>query len=454
MMNMTALAPYLQAAETLMPLGIHGEVQGLSGLTVEAGDLPLAVGAMCRIHGMSGATTLAEVIGFKKDKTLLMLLGNTAGVARGDRIENIASTPAIRVSDRLLGRVIDGLGNPIDNKGPIKGGIPWRIDGKGLAPMMRKHIDKPVSTSIRAIDSVLTCGLGQRMAILAGPGVGKSTLISSIARNTDADITVVALIGERSREAHDFLTKTLTDEGRKKCVVVVSTSDDPAVLRVRASKVATAVAEYFRDQGKNVLLLMDSITRLCQAQRQIGLAAMEPPTTKGYPPSMFSILPELLERSGRGENGSITGFYTVLVEGDDSTEVIPDTIKGISDGHIWLDRALASSGHYPAIDVLASISRVRSEVSSPELERCARRITSLLAAYKTIEDLVNIGAYVAGANIENDLAVQTRAQVIAFLRQDSKSPVTLESARKQLTDLCAWIDAQEKNLKTPKKPGA
>lgn len=451
---MTALTPYLQAAETLMPLGIRGIVQGLSGLTVEAGDLPLPVGALCRIHGMSGASILAEVIGFKKDKTLLMLMGNTAGVARGDMIENIASAPTIRASDRLLGRVIDGLGNPIDDKGPLPSGIPKRIDGKGLPPLKRKHIDKTISTSIRAIDGLLTCGLGQRMAILAGPGVGKSTLISAIARNTDADIAVVALIGERAREAHDFLTRTLTDEGRKKCVVIVSTSDDPAVLRVRAAKVASAVAEYFRDQGKNVLLLMDSITRLCQAQRQIGLAAMEPPTTKGYPPSMFSILPELLERSGRGEVGSITGFYTVLVEGDDSTEVIPDTIKGISDGHIWLDRALASSGHYPAIDILASISRVRGEVNPPEIERCARKITSLLAAYRSIEDLVNIGAYVAGANPENDLAVQTRAQVISFLRQDPKSPNAFDATRKQLTDLCAWIDSQEKALKTPKKAGA
>jgi flagellum-specific ATP synthase len=320
------------------------------------------------------------------------------------------------------------------------------LDGKGIAPMQRRHIDRPISTSLRAIDGLLTCGMGQRIGILSGPGVGKSTLISSIARNTDAEVTVVALIGERAREVQDFLQRTLDERGRGRCIVVVSTSDDPAVLRVRASKVAATIAEHFRDRGKHVLLLLDSLTRLCQAQRQIGLAAMEPPTTKGYPPSMFAILPELLERAGRGENGSITGFYTVLVEGDDFSEVIPDTVKGLTDGHIWLDRKLAGAGHFPAIDILQSISRVRADVVAPEQEQAARRISSLLAVYKSIEDLVNIGAYVPGINTEYDLAVQSRPRIVQFLRQDAKTPATMEEARKQLLDLAGWIGQLEKAL--------
>ncbi len=383
-----------------------------------------------------------------------MAMSATVGVARGDRVENIASSPRIWVSEELLGRVVNGLGRPIDGKGPLRLSSPRRIDGKGLAPLDRRHIDKPISTSIRAIDGLLTCGLGQRMGIFSGPGVGKSTLLSSIARNTDAEVTVVALIGERGREVRDFLHRTLDEAGRSRCVVVVSTSDDPAVLRVRAAKVATTIAEYFRDQGKNVLLLMDSLTRLCQAQRQIGLSAMEPPTTKGYPPSMFAILPELLERAGRGERGSITGFYTVLVEGDDFNEVIPDTVKGITDGHIWLDRKLASIGHFPAIDTLQSISRVRGEVVSKDQERAARRVAAILATYRSIEDLVNIGAYVRGVNPDYDLAVQTYAQIVQFLRQDAASPCTMDGARKQLMDLVAWIDLKEKEIRTPAgKPG-
>jgi FliI/YscN family ATPase len=442
----TALAAQIESARTAMPLRIRGTVQGLAGLTVEASDLPLPVGSLCRIHSFGNATALAEVIGFRQERTLLMAMSPMAGVARGDRVENIASAPRIWVSDELLGRVVNGLGRPIDGKGPLRLSSPRRIDGRALAPLERSHIDQPISTSIRAIDGLLTCGLGQRMGIFSGPGVGKSTLLSSIARHTNADVTVVALIGERGREVKDFLHRTLDESGRSRCVAVISTSDDPAILRVRAAKVATTIAEYFRDQGKNVLLLLDSITRLCQAQRQIGLSAMEPPTTKGYPPSMFAILPELLERAGRGATGSITGFYTVLVEGDDFNEVIPDTVKGITDGHIWLDRKLASIGHFPAIDILQSISRVRGEVVSPEQERAARRVAAILATYRSIEDLVNIGAYVRGVNHDYDLAVQTHPQIIQYLRQDAGTPSGIEASRRQLFELAGWIDQRDKEI--------
>jgi flagellum-specific ATP synthase len=285
------------------------------------------------------------------------------------------------------------------------------------------------------------------MGIFSGPGVGKSMLLSQIAKNTSADISVVALIGERGREVQEFLHTSLGEGGLQRCIVIVSTSDEAPLLRVRAAKVACTVAEFFRDRGKHVLLLMDSLTRLCQAQRQIGLAAHEPPATKGFPPSVFSLLPEILERAGRTPVGSITGFYTVLVEGDDFNEPIPDAVKGITDGHLWLNRALANRGHYPAIDVLQSISRVRGDVIDKDHLRAARRVLALWTVYLDIEDLVNIGAYVPGVNLEFDLAVQMRPQITQFLQQDSKAPVTLEQAKKQLMDLMFIIDHHEKLLK-------
>jgi len=289
------------------------------------------------------------------------------------------------------------------------------------------------------------------MGIFSGPGVGKSTLLSSIAKNTSADISVIALIGERGREVQEFLHTSLGPTGMKRCVMVVSTSDDPPLLRVRAAKVATTVAEYFRDQGKHVLLLLDSLTRMCQAQRQIGLAAREPPATKGFPPSVFALIPEILERAGRTRTGSITGFYTVLVEGDDFNEPIPDAVKGITDGHLWLNRKLANRGHFPAIDMIQSISRVRGDVIDAEHNKMARRILSVWATYEEIEDLVNIGAYVAGANPEFDLAVQARPRITQYLQQDPGSPTTLEQAKKQLADLFAWVDQLDKALRAQGK---
>ena len=430
-----------------MPFRVTGQVHGISGLTLEAAELPLPVGSLCRISSFGGRKSLAEVIGFRQDHTLLMPLSPLAGVARGDRVENIASTPRVPCSEGLLGRVLNGFGQAVDGKAPIIYSESRRIDQQSVAPLQRENIHEPITTSVRAIDGLLTCGLGQRMGIFSGPGVGKSTLMSSIARNTSADVSVVALIGERGREVQEFLTRSLGPDGMEKCVLIVSTGDDPPLLRVRAAKTAATIAEYFRDKGKHVLLLMDSLTRLCQAQRQIGLAAGEPPVTKGLPPSVFSLLPEILERAGKTETGSITGFYTVLVEGDDFNEPIPDAVKGITDGHIWLSRALATRGHFPAIDVLQSISRVRGDVVPKEQVRAATRVLSLLSVYQSIEDLVNIGAYVRGANPEYDLAVEARPKILQYLQQPSGDACSLGLARSQVMELAASIEKRFVELK-------
>ena len=430
-----------------MPFGVSGQIHGISGLTLEAAELPVPVGSLCRISSFGGRRSLAEVIGFRKDHTLLMPLTPMSGVARGDRIENIASTARIPCSEGLLGRVLNGFGQAVDGGMPITFTESRRLDQQSVEPLQRQNIHEPIATGIRAIDGLLTCGLGQRMGIFSGPGVGKSTLMSSVAKNTSADVSVVALIGERGREVQEFLTRSLGPEGMRRCVLVVSTGDDPPLLRVRAAKTAATIAEYFRDKGKHVLLLMDSLTRLCQAQRQIGLAAGEPPVTKGLPPSVFSLLPEILERAGKTAIGSITGFYTVLVEGDDFNEPIPDAVKGITDGHIWLSRPLATRGHFPAVDVLQSISRVRGDVVPREQVRAATRVLSLLSVYQGIEDLVNIGAYVRGANTEYDLAVESRPKITQYLQQAAGDSCTLEQARVQLMELAAAIDKRHWELK-------
>jgi flagellum-specific ATP synthase len=452
---MPYLSAQLDAVEGSMPFRVAGRVQAVSGMTIEASDLTLPLGSLCRIDSFGGRGSEAEVIGFRQDRTLLMPLSNTSGVARGDAIEGLSAAPRVWCSDRLLGRVLDGFGRPVDGRGPLRVSQSRRIDGRGVRPLERRNIRQAIATSVRAVDGLLTCGLGQRMGIFSGPGVGKSTLLSQIARHTSADVSVVALVGERGREVQEFLENSLGEEGLKRSVVIVSTSDDAPLLRVRAAKVACTVAEYFRDRGQHVLLMMDSLTRLAQAQRQIGLAAGEPPATKGFPPSVFALLPEILERAGNTSVGSITGFYTVLVEGDDFNEPIPDAVKGITDGHLWLSRSLANRGHFPAVDVLQSISRVRADVTERPHQAAARRVLSLTALYHDIEDLINIGAYVPGKNLEFDLAKEARGRIVEFLRQEAQSPVSLEAARRQLTELVAWIDQVERLLKAPPaKPGA
>ena len=444
---MSLLAAQLDAVDSSMPFGVSGQVQSVSGMTIEACELTLPLGSLCRIHSFGGKTSTAEVIGFRDDITYLMPLTNTAGVSRGDRIENISAAPRIWCGEQLLGRVINGFGQPTDGKGPLMLSECRRIDAQAIRPDERVHIDAPIATSVRCIDGLHTCGLGQRMGIFSGPGVGKSTLMSQIAKHTSADISVVALIGERGKEVNDFIKDSLGEEGLKRSVVIVATGDEAPSLRVRAAKVACTVAEYFRDKGNSVMLMMDSLTRMCQAQRQIGLAAKEPPATKGFPPSVFALLPEILERAGRSQSGSITGFYTVLVEGDDFNEPIPDAVKGITDGHLWLSRSLANRGHFPAIDVLQSISRVRGDVIEKEQQRWARRVLALTAVYQDIEDLVNIGAYAPGVNPEYDLAVQARPKIIEYLQQESGSPSTFEQSKKRLADLTTWIEAADKILR-------
>jgi len=443
---MSLLSAQLEAVSQSMPFRVVGQVLGISGLTIEAGELALPIGALCQIHSFGGKKSKAEVIGFAQDKTLLMPLSPVSGVARGDRIENISAAPRIWCSPQLLGRVLNGFGQPIDGKGPLVCAESRRLDNKAPLALDRANIRQPIATGLRCIDALHTCGLGQRMGIFAGPGVGKSVLMSCVAKYTSADISVIALIGERGREVQEFLENSLGEDGLKRAVVIVSTGDEPPLLRVRAAKVACAVSEYFRDQGKHVLLLMDSLTRLCQAQRQIGLAAREPPATKGFPPSVFAMLPEILERAGKTETGSITGFYTVLVEGDDFNEPIPDAVKGITDGHLWLNRALANKGHFPAVDMLQSISRVRGDVCDRDQVAQARRVLKQIALYAEIEDLVNIRAYVEG-NIEYDTAIKSREKILQFLQQEAHIASPLETTRKALTDLVTWIDQIEKTLR-------
>ncbi|HEX8324942.1 MAG TPA: FliI/YscN family ATPase [Tepidisphaeraceae bacterium] len=443
---MSVLAAQLEAINAAMPIGVAGQVAAISGLTIEATDLPLPVGSLCRIFagGSVSHVVSAEVIGFQGDRTLLMSLSNVSGVSRGDRIELVTASPRVWCSDAMLGRVINGLGEPTDGLGPVPRGESRRIDAKAVTPMDRVNIREPITTSVRAIDALHTCGRGQRMGIFSGPGVGKSTLMSQIAKHTDADISVIALIGERGREVQEFIENSMGPGGMARAVVIVCTSDETPLLKVRTAKVACAVSEYFRDQGKNVLLLMDSLTRLAQAQRQIGLAAREPPATKGFPPSVFALIPEIMERAGKTRVGSITGFYTVLVEGDDFNEPIPDAVKGISDGHLWLNRKLAAKGHFPAIDVTQSISRVRGDVMESSRVKLARKVLGLLATYDEIADLVSIGAYVSGINLEQDVAVMARPRIIEFLKQESTQPLTLAEAGQQLDQLCAWIEQAEK----------
>ena len=456
---MSLLAAQLDAIDNAATFGVAGRVAAVSGLTIEATDLPLPVGSLCRIliGGNAAKRVQAEVIGFQGERTLLMSLSNVSGVSRGDRIELVTASPRVWCSDAMLGRVINGLGEPTDGLGPVPRGESRRLDAKPVTPMDRVNIREPITTSVRSIDGLHTCGRGQRMGIFSGPGVGKSTLMSQIAKHTDADISVIALIGERGREVQEFIENAMGPAGMAKCVIIVCTSDETPLLKVRTAKVACAVSEYFRDQGKDVLLMMDSLTRFAQAQRQIGLAAREPPATKGFPPSVFAMLPEIMERAGKTKAGSITGFYTVLVEGDDFNEPIPDAVKGISDGHLWLNRKLAAKGHFPAIDVTQSISRVRGDVSDPARVKQARRVLSLLATYDDIADLVSIGAYVQGINADQDAAVLARPRIIEFLKQESSEPLAMADTHRQLDQLCAWIDQIEKALAAQKaapKPGA
>jgi flagellum-specific ATP synthase len=448
---MTAFSRQYELLEQMNPKGITGSVAGVAGLTVSAEDLPVPVGSQCEILRRTGNPLIGEVVGFKDHRTVIMPYDELVGVARGDRVCCVSTSQHVPVGMTLLGRVLDGFGRPIDDAGELHAQDYYPLLSAAPSATARRRITEPLGTGIRSIDSLLTCGQGQRMGIFAGPGLGKSILLGMISRYTSADVIVIGLVGERGKEVRDFLDRDLTSEGRSRSVVVVSTSDQSAVLRIRATLAATAAAEYFRDQGMKVLLLIDSLTRLAMAQRQIGLAAGEPPATKGYTPSVFAMLPKLLERAGQAPQGSITGFYTVLVEGDDITEPISDAVRGILDGHVWLSRALANRGHYPAISVLESVSRVMPDVADSVHREVAIRVKRLVALYHDIEDLVNIGAYVPGSNPEIDLAVRVHPLIDQFLRQQMRERVTFPEAKKALLELNAAIDQEAQNLKAGKK---
>ncbi len=436
------------------PVRITGRVSEVTGLTVVARALPVSVGAMCRIEPAHRDPIDAQVVGFAGDRTILMPLHEPMGVSGGDAVVSTAAMQYVPVGRPLLGRVLDGMGRTIDNQGPFVVETQYPVHADPPAPLSRAPIDKALPTGVRAMDLMLTIGGGQRVGIFAGTGVGKSVLMGMIARNTEADVTVVALVGERGREVGDFLRKDLGEEGLKRAVMIVSTSDESPVMRVRACFLATAVAEYFRDLGNDVLLLMDSTTRMAIAQRQIGLAAGEPPATKGYPPSVFAMLPRLLERAGRTAQGSITGLYTVLVEGDDISEPIADAIRGTLDGHVWLARDLANRGHYPAVAVLESISRVMPDIVSPEHLAAARNVKRTLAVWADIEDLVNIGAYAAGSNVEFDLAVQMKPAIDELFRQGIHERMPFSECGERLMALNERMLAVRARLEAQKRAPA
>lgn len=415
---------YRRAVNRLNTMKLNGKVFQVIGVIVESRGPAARLGEICEIHfSRTHPPVLAEVVGFRENSVLLMPMGEMTDIAPGSDIIATGSQLKVKVGPGLLGRVLDGLGNPIDGLGPIEAEHEAPVNRRPPHPLKRARITQPISFGIKAVDGLLTCGKGQRVGIFAGSGVGKSTLLGMIARNTDADINVIALIGERGREVRDFLEKDLGPAGLARSVVIVATSDQVAVTRLRGAMLATSVAEYFRDMGKDVMLMMDSVTRVAWAQREIGLAVGEPPTTRGYTPSVFAMLPKLLERSGTAAHGSITGLYTVLVDGDDMNEPVADSVRSILDGHIVLSRELAHQNHYPAIDVLQSVSRLISDVTTKEHRAAAGNLRDLLATYKSAEDLINIGAYVDGSNPRIDKAKQCIDSINEFLKQrvDEKS---------------------------------
>ena len=405
-----------------------GEIVEVVGLLLASRGPAVAVGDFCEVITSSGRRVRTQVIGFRNGNVLSMPLEEIDGIQLHDPIIAREGESSVAVGPDLIGRVIDGFGKPIDHKPAIRPMAHYPLYQSPGSPMDREHITQPISTGIRAIDTLMPCGKGQRMGLFGGSGVGKSTLLGAMARHNSADVTVIALIGERNREVRAFLEHELGPDGSKRSVVVCATSDRPAPLRVRASFVALAVAEYFRDQGANVLLIMDSVTRLAMAQREIGLAAGEPPSQKGYTPSVFNLLPKVLERAGNFKSGSITGFFTVLVEGDDFNEPICDSVRSILDGHIILSRRLAAQGHYPAIDVLNSISRLGSKLAAPEHAVAARKIRGTLAAYEESRDLIELGAYVNGTNPALDTAIRARGDITNFLRQDTTTGCSLQES--------------------------
>ena len=428
---------YSAVIASVDPVTLSGCVRQVIGLVIESDGPTVSIGETCLIENSSDSSSVrCEVVGFRDKKVLLMPLGEISGISPGCRVIAAREQFTVNVGHELLGRVINGLGQPIDGKGPIRTSSSRMVSQRAPHPLKRSRISKHLATGIRSIDSMLTCGKGQRVGIFSGSGVGKSVLLGMVARNSEADVNVIALIGERGREVRDFLDKDLKEEGLKKSVVVTVTSDQASLIRVKGAMTATAIAEYFRDLGLDVMLMMDSVTRVAMSQREIGLAIGEPPTSKGYTPSVFAMLPRLLERSGTAEVGSITGLYAVLVEGDDMTEPIADAVRSILDGHIVLSRKLAHQNHYPAVDVLDSVSRLMIDVVPAEHLRAANKLREILAVYRENEDLINIGAYVKGSSPKIDLAIEKMPVINEFLRQGLDESTDFEGTVTGLMKLC------------------
>ena len=415
----------------IVPYRYQGTVSRVVGLTVEAEGIKAAVGEVCIIYNIKKDIIRCEVVGFKEDTVILMPLGELVGIAPGCKVEPLGHPLSVKCGNHLLGKILDGLGNSFDDEDDGKG-VPYPLEAMPPDPLRRKRISTILPTGVRAIDGLLTMGEGQRVGIFAGSGVGKSTTLGMIAREAKGDVNVIALIGERGREVRDFIERDLGEEGMKRSVIVCATSDQSALVRLKGAFTATAIAEYFRDQGKKVILMMDSVTRFAMAQREIGLAIGEPPATKGYTPSVFSMLPKLMERAGTSDKGSITAFYTVLVDGDDFNEPIADAVRGILDGHIVLSRSLAAKNHYPAIEVLKSVSRLMSEIADKEHKSNASRLRDLLATYENSEDLINIGAYVKGSNPNIDKAIECHDSILGFLKQGIDESTSFEEVKNML----------------------
>lgn len=410
-----------------------GKVTQVIGLTIESLGPAAKIGDVCEIYPVDGRPPcLAEVVGFREDHVLLMPLGEVGAIAPGSEVRGTGESLRVPVGRALLGRIVDGLGRPIDGLGAIDSAEEWGTDNQPPNPLTRPTIRKPLNVGVRCMDALLSIGRGQRVGIFAGSGVGKSTLMGMIARNTSADVNVIALIGERGREVREFIEKDLGEDGLARSILVVATSDQPALVRIKGAYVATTIAEYFREQGMHVNLMMDSVTRFAMAQREVGLAVGEPPATRGYTPSVFAVLPKLLERAGTGPQGTITGLYTVLVDGDDMNEPVADAVRGILDGHVVLSRSLANKGHFPAVDVLASLSRVMNDIAGSDHKRAASVFKKLAAVYRDAEDLINIGAYQPGSNRMIDLAIEHKQTMDSFLQQSVDEKTEYDSSVQEL----------------------
>lgn len=433
---MIELQPYISAVDWISSVEVRGRVTELTGLLIRAAVPGARIGELCLIHSPHRAKVLrSEVVGFRGSEVLLMPLGEVSDVAMGAEVVPTGTSLTIRVGEDLLGRVLDGLGEPLDGQEPIEDFVEKTVSARPPDPMKRKRVTKQLKTNIRALDGLLTVGMGQRIGIFAAAGVGKSTTLGMLARSTEAEVNVIALIGERGREVRDFLEQDLGEEGLKRSVLVVATSNEPSLIRLKAAYVATAVAEYFRDQGKKVLFMMDSVTRFARALREVGLAAGEPPARAGFPPSVFAELPRLLERTGNSDKGSITAFYTVLVEGDDMTEPIADETRSILDGHIVLSRKLAAENHYPAIDINESVSRVMTSVAEKNHVSAAGKLREVLATYEAQKDLILIGAYKKGSDQKTDYAISKIDAVNKFLKQGTHEFMSSEEAVHRLMKL-------------------